>query len=441
MSGAAAERTALVVGNARYEVEVGALRNTVNDARAVAKTLRDLGFAVIERTEVTRDTLLRAVAEFRATLEGAEVALFYFAGHGLTVAGSNYLVPLRAGYSPGGEDEVTRRLLAETRLFNVEQAVADMKSGGARCNLVILDACRSNALAGTVATRSYGGGGGLVEMSPPAGSLIAFATDAGQTAQDGEGENGLYTGELLKHLRTPGLTVEQVFKRTRAGVMEASDGRQVPAEYSRLVGDDVFLAGAPSGTSFGPASPVPPVMMVRAESADPPSRSEMLEWVKQGRYAEVVRAVEDQAADLGPGDHAREPLDAVLESVKELLKEAREPSRAVEAAALACERVLDALPRCLTPDDPRRVELTARAHSRRGDARLILGLREAALEDFEQALTLLPQDAYVRYNRAMALLSLDRRADAKAELESVVRESVRQPGARRLALQALEKMK
>lgn len=278
-------------------------------------------------------------------------------------------------------------------------------------------------------------------MSPPAGSLIAFATDAGHTAQDGEGENGLYTGELLKHLRTPGLTVEQVFKRTRAGVMDASGGRQVPAEYSRLVGEDVFLAGTLSGLRDKSSPSMPLAVMAQAESAEPPSRSETLQWAREGRYAEVVRAVEDQVADLGPGTHAHEPLQAILESVKDLLKEAKEPSPAVEAAAVACERVLNALPRCLALDDPLRGELTARAHSRRGDARMILGLYEAALEDYEQALLLLPKDAYVRYNRAMAWWALGQRAEAKAELEAVVRDSARQPGARRLALQELEKMK
>jgi hypothetical protein len=136
-------RTALVIGNAKYEAAVGPLRNTDNDAKAVAKTLRDLGFAVIEKHNVTRDQLLRAVLEFRTTLTNAEVGLFYYAGHGIAVAGSNYLLPIKSGYTPEGADDVTLRMLAETKLFNVEQAVADMKASGARCNLVILDACRT----------------------------------------------------------------------------------------------------------------------------------------------------------------------------------------------------------------------------------------------------------------------------------------------------------
>lgn len=162
-------------------------------------------------------------------------------------------------------------------------------------------------------------------MSPPAGSLIAFATDAGHTALDGEGTNGLYTSELLKHLRTSGLTVEQVFKRVRAGVMQATGGRQVPAEYSCLVGEDVYLAGLPAMPQSTPGSPAigaeTPAMnavstVARALPVEPPTRAQMLEWAAAGRFAEVAQAVEDMAGDIGPGDHAFEPLNAVLEKVK-----------------------------------------------------------------------------------------------------------------------------
>lgn len=143
---------------------------------------------------------LRLLLDFRSTLAGKEVALFYFAGHHIHVDGANYLLPIQSGYAPEGADVVTLRLLAETWLFNVEQAVADLKSGSARCNLVILDACRTTALARTGRTRDAADSAtGFAEMGPPAGSLIAFATHAGQTALDGDGANGLYTEELLRH--------------------------------------------------------------------------------------------------------------------------------------------------------------------------------------------------------------------------------------------------
>lgn len=236
-------RTALVIGNAKYEAAVGPLRNSGNDAKLVATTLRALNFSVIERQNVSRDQLLQAVLEFRKTLSGAQVALFFYAGHGISVAGANYLIPLKSGFSPEQGDAAALRMLAETRLFNVEQAVADMSTGGAACNIIILDACRTNILSKTSRTRGFATEEGLAEMAPPAGSLIAFATDSGQTALDGAGPNGLYTEELLKHMQTPGITIEQVFKRTRAAVIERSKGEQIPAEYSRLVGEDIYLAG------------------------------------------------------------------------------------------------------------------------------------------------------------------------------------------------------
>ncbi|HEX7261775.1 MAG TPA: caspase family protein, partial [Luteolibacter sp.] len=269
-------RVALVIGNAAYDASIGSLRNPVNDAKAVSKTLRGLGFTVIEEHNVSRDGLLKAVANFRGKIKSAEVALFYYAGHGISVTGSNYLIPIKSGYRPEGADDLTLRMLAETKLFNAEQVVAEMSAAGARCNLVILDACRNTPLARDTRTRDATVRGGLAEMKPPAGSLIAFATDAGRTAQDGQGSNGLYTGELLKHLQTPGLTIEQVFKRTRAGVMEQSAGAQIPAEYSRLVGDDIYLAGPAASPPAKPAVP-------KAESVKIPTSREINQLAAVGK--------------------------------------------------------------------------------------------------------------------------------------------------------------
>jgi len=220
-------RVALVIGNAKYESAVGALKNPVNDAKAVAKELRGLGFSVTEERNVTRDELLESLSDFRKKVKGSEVALFYFAGHGISVSGSNYLIPIKSGYQPDASDDLTLRMLAETKLFNADQVVAELGAAGGLCNLVILDACRNTPLTGNRQLRSVVQNAGLMEMRPPAGSLVAFSTDAGRVAQDGSGVNGLYTGELLKHLQTPGLTIEQVFKRTRSGVMAKSEGKQI----------------------------------------------------------------------------------------------------------------------------------------------------------------------------------------------------------------------
>lgn len=426
-------RVALVVGNAKYDASIGALRNSVNDAKAVSKTLRGLGFTVIEEHNVTRDELLKAVTTFRGKIKDAEVALFYYAGHGISVAGANYLIPVKAAYQPEGADDLTLRMLAETKLFNAEQVVAEMSAAGARCNLVILDACRNTPLARDTRTRDATTRGGLAEMKPPAGSLIAFSTDAGHTAQDGAGANGLYTGELLKHLQTPGLTIEQVFKRTRAGVMEQSDGAQIPAEYSRLVGDDIYLAGA------APTPPAKPALP-KAEAVEIPTSKDINRLAAAGKADECIEALRLATAANGPGNFAAAPIASLLEIAKEDLKEATGPSPKVEAAMKSCRLALDAIRDCLPPDHPRRNELTAMAQNRLGDCLFLSGKTADAISAYNIASELAPADAYPIYNRGRAYLVLGKADEAKADFTTAADPKFKQAGARKLALKALTEL-
>jgi uncharacterized caspase-like protein len=453
VTGAVAEpktspRAALVIGNAKYEASVGPLRNAVSDARAVAKTLRGLGFAVIEEHNVTRDEVLEAVAEFRGKLRGAEVAVFYYAGHGISVAGSNYLIPVKSGYKPEGADDSTLRLLAETKLFNAEQVVAEMSAAGGRCNLVILDACRTTPVARNPRSRDLTNPGGLAEMKPPAGSLIAFATDAGRTAQDGQGSNGLYTEELLKHLRTPGLTIEQVFKRTRADVMQRSDGAQIPAEYSRLVGEDIYLAGLPPSPPAA-TSPVVadgaavggPARALKAEPVQAPTAGVMNKLAAAGKAEECVEALKLTASIRGAGDYAATPLDTLLELAKEDLKEATVPSPKVEATMKICDLVLESIRECLPPEHAKNATLTAKALNRRGDCLLLLGRAEDALPAYDAAIPLAPEDAYPIFNRGRAQLALGHLEQAKTDFTTASSAKFKQPKARKLALAALAELK
>ena len=441
-------RVALVIGNAKYESAVGPLRNAVNDAKAVAKTLRGLGFAVIEEHNVTRDELLKAVAGFRTKAGGAEVALFYYAGHGISVAGSNYLIPIKSGYAPEDADETTLRMLAETKLFNAEQAVAEMSAAGARCNLVILDACRSTPVARNPRSRDAVTPGGLAEMKPPAGSLIAFATDAGRTARDGEGTNGLYTEELLKNLRTPGLTIEQVFKRTRAGVMDRSAGGQIPAEYSRLVGDDIYLAGpatAATQPTTATATTAPPAQpeerAIKAVPVQPPSTTAINKLAAAGKAAECVDALKLTTSTRGPRACPAEPLETLLELTKEDIKDATAPSPKVEAAMKTCDLVLQAVNDCLPPEHERKAALTAKAQNRRGDCLLLLDRPQDALAAYNAAIPFAPDDAYPVFNRGRSLLALGRKDEAKADFALAASSKFKQPKARKLAQQALDALK
>jgi len=224
-------RTALVIGNGSYLS--APLRNPVQDARAISEALTRCGFRVTTLENTTRERMVKALRDFGQTIQGGGVGLFYFAGHGMQVKGKNYLVPVDADL--GSEDEVAFSTL------DADAVLAKMETARNRLNILILDACRNNPFGRSFRSSSQG----LAQMDAPAGSYIAFATSPGRTAADGTGSHGLYTEYLLGQLTTPGLKVEDVFKRVRAGVMRDSKEQQVPWESSSITGDFFFLPGLP----------------------------------------------------------------------------------------------------------------------------------------------------------------------------------------------------
>ena len=225
-------RHALVIGNGAYAD--APLPNAVNDARDIARALERSGFQVTVLEDANLVTMARALRDFGDRIAGGGVGLFYFAGHGLQVKGRNFLVPARASIER--EDEVAFQAL------DVNAVLEKMDSARNRSNFVILDACRNNPFAKSFRL----GAQGLAPMDAPPGTLIAFSTAPGSTASDGGGRNGLYTEQLLKQLEVSGLKVEDVFKRARAAVRAASEGRQVPWENTSLEGDFYFKAPPPS---------------------------------------------------------------------------------------------------------------------------------------------------------------------------------------------------
>jgi len=220
------QRLALVIGNGGYPE--APLRNPVNDATAMARTLKKLNFQVVELHDASRKQIAQAILDFGEKLKRGGVGLFYYAGHGVQVRGQNYLVPVDASIT--SEGSIGFEAIA------VESVTDQMGDAGNRINLVILDACRNNPFE----RRLRGGPRGLAAMDAARGTLIAYATAPGSTAADGDGQNGLYTEELLRSLREPGLKVEEVFKRVRTGVVQKTNGQQTPWESSSLTGDFVF---------------------------------------------------------------------------------------------------------------------------------------------------------------------------------------------------------
>jgi uncharacterized caspase-like protein len=221
------KRVALVIGNAAYVV--GRLNNPVHDGRAMAESLRQLGFEVLAHENLSFRGMRRAVAEFGERITSGGIGLFYYSGHGLQVNGKNYLVPVDA------DIKNERYVAAES--VDADSVLVQMQEGKTRVNVVILDACRDNPFAG----RARGLGRGLAFMDVPTGTYVAYSTAPGSLAEDGEpGQNGIYTSELLKALREPGLRIEDVFKRVRIAVQSRTQQRQNPWDASSMTGDFFF---------------------------------------------------------------------------------------------------------------------------------------------------------------------------------------------------------
>ena len=233
----ATRRYALVIGNGAYR-DVP-LANPVNDARDMARALERTGFEVVLLEDADLITMVRALRDFGDRIARRGIGLFYFAGHGLQVKGHNFLVPV--GASIEREDEVPFQAL------DVNAVLEKMDAARNTANFVILDACRNNPFARSFRLSAQG----LAPMDAPPGTFIAFATAPGSTADDGPGRNGLYTQHLLGQLEVPGLKVEDVFKRTRAAVRQASEGRQIPWENTSLEGDFFFKAPAAKPSARG----------------------------------------------------------------------------------------------------------------------------------------------------------------------------------------------
>lgn len=226
------ERLALVIGNAAYRTDP--LDNPINDARLIADSLRRTGFNVTLRENLDRPGLLGALREFGNRLNENTIAVLYYAGHGLQLRDRNYLIPVDAEIR--SEDEIP------ISGIDLSFILGRMSAARSRINIVILDACRNNPFAGkTVAAPR-----GLAQMDAPVGTLLAFATAPGKLAADsgaGSSANSLYAFYLAKHLLTPGLPVESVFKRVREGVVKDTQQQQVPWESSSLQGEFAFVPG------------------------------------------------------------------------------------------------------------------------------------------------------------------------------------------------------
>jgi hypothetical protein len=278
------KRVALIVGNSDY-VNVPRLANPANDARLVADTLRGLGFSVVggaAQLNLDESRFRQLVRDFGAQLQGADVGLFYYAGHGVQVRGANYLVPV--GANPTKEADV------DFQMLDAGLVLRQMESAGTKLNLVILDACRNNPFGGR---GLRGTDPGLAQMRAPEGTLISFATQPGNVAADGTDGHSPYTKALTQMMRQPGLDIFRTFNEVGLAVSRATGGAQQPwVSLSPITGDFFFQ---PAPASATPAAAIGPSEAERAwsnvkDSASPVVLEAFIRRYGDSFYADLARA-------------------------------------------------------------------------------------------------------------------------------------------------------
>jgi len=234
-------RVALVIGNAAYS-DVPRLSNPVNDAMLMAETLRGLGFKLVgdgAQLDLDKAGFDRAVQNFGAQLQGADVALFYYAGHGVQVRGGNYLVPVNAN--------PTREADVDFQMLDMNLVLRQMEGAGTRLNLVILDACRNNPFGGRGLRATTGG---LAQMQAPEGTLISFATQPGNVAKDGDDGHSPYTRALAETIRRPGLGLFDAFNEVGLAVKQATGNAQQPWVSASPIKGNFFFTAPPAPASL-----------------------------------------------------------------------------------------------------------------------------------------------------------------------------------------------
>ena len=308
---ASGKNYALLIGNSNYSI--GLLDNPANDAQDLSNVLRSLGFETTIKLNQSGDGMKNAIREFGDKLKNNDgIGLFFYAGHGVQVNGENYLLPV--GFPFSNEQEVEKNGVQANMLLRY------MEDSKNRVNVVILDACRNNPFIKTRSLKTRG----LAPMDAPSGSLVAFATAPGTEASDGSGRNGLYTKHLMSNVKIPGLTIEQVFKRTREGVENESGRKQSPREESSLKGGDMYFVPPLSQTASGASAEQVELAYWNsiANSSNPADFDAYLSQYPQGKFAELARnrakvtkmaalAGRNEARTLGD-EHSSQPKLALV---------------------------------------------------------------------------------------------------------------------------------
>lgn len=418
---AAERRVALVIGNGVYR-HATPLPNPRNDASAVAETLRGLGFEVIDGYDLTFRETGRVVARFADLAASAEVALLYYAGHGIQVAGRNYLIPI--------DSELSSPASLSFEAVALDGVLASMNRAKS-INLIFLDACRNNPMpkrsAGANSRRAADFASGLARLDVSSDAFVAFATDPDATAADGLGRHSPFTAALLKHIAAPDIDVEIMMKRVMKDVRDETKGRQRPWISSSLTRPFMFNPKSPAVAGYvstapmpRPAESVPPRQSARCDGQfldamqqrdRVKSLSEFLEACPGHAKAGDAARLQEQALDSRNCDRAltdrsiaalRDYLDAhpkgrcAGEVQTELDRVIGKQQQATEAERREAEAQRQEDERRAREEDLRRKEreVAEREQRQREEAierrRQELASREAALQQQEQTRTWSP---------------------------------------------------
>ena len=343
----AEKRVALVLGNSAYQ-NVAQLPNPVNDGAIIAAKLKEAGFDVVDsRHDLPAAETRRALRDFADRSRDADIAVVYYAGHGMEVDGTNYLIPVDA--------KLERDTDVYDEAFSLDRVLLAIEPAK-RLRLVILDACRDNpfskSMKRTLASRAIGQGLAKIEPSSP-NMLIAYSAKAGSTAADGDGKNSPFTVALSKYLTEPGLDVRRAFGFVRDDVLKNTSNRQEPFVYGSLGGEDVPLVPAPAKAA-APSTPAPnPQAEARRDYelalqvGNKDAMSAFLAQYPNGFYAnlakiqlgklaaEEARLAATEKARLAEQERARLAAEGTQ---KAQLKAAEADAKAAEQARIAAEK-------------------------------------------------------------------------------------------------------
>ena len=370
----AGKRVALVLANSAYQ-HAPSLANPVNDGAVMAKTLKDAGFDVVDsRHDLSALDTRRVLRDFADSTRDADIAVVYYAGHGIEVEGSNYLIPVDAKLERD-TDVYDEALSLDRVLVAVEPAK--------QLRLVILDACRDNPFGRTMkrTLASRGIGRGLAQVEPTSSNtLIAYSAKAGFTAQDGDGANSPFTIALSKHLTTPGLDVRRAFGFVRDDVLKSTGNKQEPFVYGSLGGEDVPLvpvkaapvAAAAPAPALNPQADMRRDYELALQVGNKPAWEAFLAQHPDGFYANLaklqldkIQAEQVHAAAIEKAKQAEAERDrlAALGAQKDAQAKAAADAKAAEQAQLAAQRAKEQAQQQAAAAEQQRANLAAAAPS------------------------------------------------------------------------------